>query len=35
MQTIICRSGYRSVYGKLTKWAPEASVFIWRYLQVA
>jgi hypothetical protein len=35
MQTIICRSGYRSVYGEITKWVPEASVFIQHNLQVA
>jgi hypothetical protein len=27
METIICRPGYRGVYGEVTKWATEASVF--------
>ena len=35
METIIFRSGYRSVYGEVTKWATEASVFIQHGLQVA
>jgi hypothetical protein len=35
METIISRPGYRSVYGEVTKWATEASVFIQYHLQVA
>jgi hypothetical protein len=35
METIIFRPGYRSVYGEVTKWVTEASVFIQHNLQVA
>jgi hypothetical protein len=35
METIICRPGYRGVYGEVTKWATEASVFNQHNLQVA
>jgi hypothetical protein len=28
METIVYRPGYRSVYGEVSKWVAEASVFI-------